>query len=229
MTFSEFMFGVFPYMCIIIAIVATTWRYVTDKFSYSSLSSQFLENRNLFWGSITWHYGILGILTAHLVGFLIPSSILWWNMEPVRLYVLETTGFVLGLMALVGIILLIIRRFSSSRLKVVTSNMDKILYIVLFTQVLTGVLTAIFYRWGSSWYSGFAVPYLWSILELRPNVSLVDNLPLTVQIHILNAFFLLFLLPFTRLVHLLSVPIKYIWRPHQVVRWNQRKQILGPF
>ncbi|MBE9562128.1 MAG: respiratory nitrate reductase subunit gamma [Proteobacteria bacterium] len=229
MTFSEFMFGVFPYMCIIIAIVATTWRYVTDKFSYSSLSSQFLENRNLFWGSITWHYGILGVLTAHLVGFLIPSSILWWNMEPVRLYILETTGFVMGLMALVGLIVLIVRRFSSSRLKVVTSNMDKVLYIVLFTQVLTGVLIAVFYRWGSSWYAGFAAPYLWSIIELSPNVSLVENLPVTVQIHILNAFVFILLLPFTRLVHFLSVPIKYIWRPHQVVRWKQRKPVLGPF
>ncbi|MCK5876915.1 MAG: respiratory nitrate reductase subunit gamma [Candidatus Marithrix sp.] len=216
-------------MCIIIAIVATTWRYVTDKFSYSSLSSQFLENRNLFWGSITWHYGILGVLTAHLVGFLIPGTILWWNMEPVRLYILEATGFVMGLMALVGLIILIVRRFSSSRLKVVTSNMDKVLYIVLFTQVFTGVFIAISYRWGSSWFAGFATPYLWSIVELSPNVSLVENLPLMVQIHILNAFVFILLLPFTRLVHFLSVPIKYIWRPHQVVRWNRRKPILGPF
>ncbi|MDM8569167.1 respiratory nitrate reductase subunit gamma [Thiotrichales bacterium HSG1] len=223
------MFGVFPYMCIIIAIVATTWRYVTDKFSYSSLSSQFLENRNLFWGSITWHYGILGVLAAHLVGFLIPETILWWNMEPIRLYILDTTGFVLGLMALVGLSILIVRRFTNSRLTVVGSNMDKVLYAVLFIQVLTGVLTAISYRWGSSWFAGFATPYLWSLVSLSPNVSLVENLPFTVQLHILNAFVFILLFPFTRLVHMLSVPIKYIWRPHQVVRWNRRKEILGPF
>lgn len=228
MTVDQLLFGVFPYVCIIVAIVATTWRYLTDKFSYSSLSSQFLENRQLFWGSTAWHFGILGVLTAHLVGFLIPQSILWWNMEPVRLYILETTGFVLGLLALGGLLVLIYRRFTSSRIRAVTSFMDKVLFASLLVQVITGVWIAMTFRWGSSWYSSFAVPYLWSILELRPDVILVNNLPLAVKTHILNAFFLVFLFPFTRLVHMLSIPIKYIWRPHQVVRWNQREPIIGP-
>jgi len=84
-----------------------------------------------------------------------------------------------------------------------------------------------FFRWGSSWYSAFAVPYLWSILELRPDITLVNNLPTMVQLHILNAFVIILLLPFTRLVHFLSIPIGYIWRPHQVVRWNRRERVVG--
>ncbi|MCK5524198.1 MAG: respiratory nitrate reductase subunit gamma [Thiomargarita sp.] len=226
MTYDEFLFGAFPYICLVVAIVATIWRYVTDRFSYSSLSSQFLETRQLFWGSTAWHIGILGVLTAHLVGFLIPQSILWWNMEPVRLYILETTGFVLGLLALVGLFLLIYRRVTSSRIRKVTSLMDTVLFTSLLLQVVTGVWTAVFYRWGSSWFSAFATPYLWSILEFRPDVTLVNSLPLMVKIHILNAFFLVSLFPFTRLVHMLSVPIPYIWRPHQIMRWNRRKPII---
>ena len=131
MTVDQLLYGVFPYVCIVVAIVATLYRYLTDRFSYSSLSSQFLENRQLFWGSVAWHYGILGVLTAHLVGFLIPQSILWWNMEPVRLYILETTGFVLGLLALVGLLVLIYRRLTNSRIRVVTSPMDVTLLVVL--------------------------------------------------------------------------------------------------
>ncbi|RKZ40242.1 MAG: respiratory nitrate reductase subunit gamma [Gammaproteobacteria bacterium] len=227
MTVDQLLYGVFPYVCIVVAIVATLYRYLTDRFSYSSLSSQFLENRQLFWGSVAWHYGILGVLTAHLVGFLIPQSILWWNMEPVRLYILETTGFVLGLLALVGLLVLIYRRLTNSRIRVVTSPMDVTLLVVLLIQVVAGVGTAIFYRWGSSWYSAFAVPYLWSILAFKPDVTLVNNLPFVVQVHILNAFVLVLILPFTRLVHFLSVPIKYIWRPHQIVRWNRRSPIIG--
>ena len=227
MTFDTLLYGVFPYLCIVVAVVATVYRYVMDKFSYSSLSSQFLESRQLFWGSITWHYGILGVLAAHLVGFLIPQSILWWNMEPIRLYILETTGFILGLMALGGLIVLVMRRLTNHRVRAVTSPMDATLLLVLLIQVASGVWTAIFFRWGSSWYSAFAVPYLWSILELRPDISLVNNLPAVVQIHILNAFVIILLLPFTRLVHFLSIPIEYVWRPHQVVRWNRREQVVG--
>ena len=227
MTVDQLLYGVFPYVCIVVAIVATIYRYLTDRFSYSSLSSQFLENRQLFWGSVAWHYGILGVLTAHLVGFLIPQSILWWNMEPIRLYILETTGFVLGLLALGGLLVLIYRRLTNSRIRVVTSPMDATLLLVLLIQVAAGVGTAIFYRCGSSWYSAFAVPYLWSILAFKPDVTLVNNLPFVVQVHILNAFVIVLILPFTRLVHFLSVPVKYIWRPHQIVRWNRRAPIIG--
>ncbi len=55
MTYSEFLFAVFPYLCLSLAIVGSIGRYVSDRFSYSSLSSQFLEIRQLFWGSVAWH------------------------------------------------------------------------------------------------------------------------------------------------------------------------------
>jgi len=221
-------FAVFPYVCIIIAILGSVWRFTNDRFSYSSLSSQFLETRQLFWGSVAWHYGILGVLTVHLVGFLIPESILWWNTVPMRMYLMETTGFTLALFTLAGLIMLIVRRMSKSRIRAVTSPMDIALLVVLLVQVATGVWTAMFYRWGSSWYAAYAVPYLWSIVKLRPDVVLVNNLPIVVHIHILNAFLMVLLIPFTRLVHFLAVPIPYAWRPHQVVRWNRREEILAP-
>ncbi|MEN8215295.1 MAG: respiratory nitrate reductase subunit gamma [Pseudomonadota bacterium] len=228
MKYEQFWFGIFPYLCIFIAIGGSFWRYTSDRFSYSSLSSQFLETRQLFWGSVAWHYGILAVLTVHLVGFLIPESILWWNTVPMRLYIMETTGFTLALLTLAGLIMLIVRRISNSRIKAVTSPMDIALLIFLLIQVATGVWTAMFYRWGSSWYAAYAVPYLWSVLQFKPDVSLVNNLPMVVHIHILNAFVLVLLIPFTRLVHFLAVPVEYAWRSHQLVRWNRREEIVGP-
>ena len=216
------LFGVFPYPAIILAVVVTIWRYFSNRFSYSSLSSQFLENRQLFWGSVPWHYGILFILTGHLVGFLIPRSVLAWNGVPWRLYVLEASALAFGLLAFGGLVLLIIRRASNTRIRVVTSAMDWVLLVVLLVQVVGGLWTAIFYRWGSAWYAGFAVPYLWSILKLSPDISLVSNLPFMVQLHIVGGFVMLALLPFTRLVHFLSFPYAYLWRPYQVVIWNRR-------
>jgi nitrate reductase gamma subunit len=206
-----------------VAVVIGVYRYYKDRFSYSSLSSQFFENRKLFWGSVPWHYGILVILTGHLIGFLIPRSVLAWNGEPLRLYVLEAAALAFGFLTLWGLVVLIIRRAGSARLRVVTSGMDVVLLLVLLIQVVAGLWTAIFYRWGSSWYAAFAVPYLYSLIKLNPDISLVVNLPLAVKIHIVGAFVLILLLPFTRLVHMLTFPITYLWRPYQVVIWNRKK------
>ncbi|GAB4207927.1 MAG: respiratory nitrate reductase subunit gamma [Coleofasciculaceae cyanobacterium] len=222
MTINTLLFAIFPYMAIAVAIIVTCLRYFNNRFSYSSLSSQFLESKQLFWGSVSWHYGILVILAAHLIGFLMPRSLLAWNGVPWRLYVLESTGLAMGFLSLWGILVLIFRRLSQARIRVVTSPMDLVLLFALLVQVVAGVWTAIFYRWGSSWYAASAVPYLRSLFLLNPDLSLIATLPVMVKVHIVGAFCLIGLLPFTRLVHFLSVPIQYIWRPPQVVVWNQR-------
>ncbi len=222
MTLEQLLYGVFPYVTIVLAIVGTIWRYWGNRFSYSSLSSQFLENRQLFWGSVPWHYGIVVVLLGHLVAFLLPRSVLAWNGVPWRLYVLEASALAFGISTLVGLVLLIIRRANSPRLWQVTSVMDVVLLLALLAQVVAGVWTAIFYRWGSSWFAGFAAPYLWSIFKLNPDIALVSNLPWMVQVHIVGGFVILALLPFTRLVHFLSFPYAYLWRPYQVVIWNRR-------
>ncbi len=221
------LFAVLPYVAVVLAVVVGVYRYTKDRFSYTSLSSQFFENRKLFWGSVPWHYGILVILTGHLIGFLIPRSVLAWNGEPLRLYVLEAAALAFGFLTLWGLVVLIIRRAGSPRLRVITTGMDVVLLLALLIQVVAGLWTAIFYRWGSSWYAAFAVPYLYSLIKLNPDISLVVNLPLAVKIHIVGAFVLILLLPFTRLVHLLTFPITYLWRPYQVVIWNRKKATRG--
>jgi nitrate reductase gamma subunit len=224
MTVEQLLFGVLPYIALVLAIGGTIWRYFDSRFSYSSLSSQFLENRQLFWGSVPWHYGLLFVLTGHLVGLLIPRGVLAWNGVPWRLLVLEISALAFGLLTLWGLLALIYRRATHKRVRIVTSPMDWVLLIALLVQVVAGVWTALFYRWGSSWYAGFAVPYLWSIFLFSPRVDLVSNLPWMVQTHIIGAFVLTGLLPFTRLVHFLSFPYDYLWRPWQVVIWNRRSQ-----
>lgn len=223
MTLDDLLFGVFPYVAVAVAIVGTGWRFLSNRYSISSLSSQFLESSRLFWGSVPWHYGILIIIGGHVIGFLIPRSVLAWNGVPWRLYVLEISALAFGLLTLVGLVLLIFRRATSARIRVVTSGMDVVLLLVLLVQVIAGIYTAIVYRWGSSWYAAFAVPYLWSVIKLQPDISLVSNLPLMVQVHIIGAFVFVALIPFTRLIHFLTVPIQYLWRPYQLVIWNRKR------
>lgn len=220
---SDFvLFVAFPYVAIVLAVLVGIYRYFDDRFSYSSFSSQFLENRTLFWGSVPWHYGILIILLAHVLAALFPSA--WASLiaAPVRLYVLEVTGLALALMALVGLGLLILRRLSNTRAFAVTSAPDWLLLVALLVQVVLGFWVALFYRWGSDWYLHTAVPWLVSLVTLNPQTQYVTALPWVVKLHMLWGFFIIALFPFTRLVHLVTVPITYLWRPYQVVIWNRR-------
>ncbi len=222
--FDTVLFVAFPYVAVVIAILMGIFRYYSDRFSYSSLSSQFLENRTLFWGSVPWHYGVILVLTAHLLALIFPK---WWGdliSDQIRLYVLEVTGLALALMAVVGLTLLVVRRITNPRAFAVTSIMDWLLLATLLTQVGLGFWIALVYRWGSDWYLHTAVPWLISLLVFNPQIQYVTALPWLVKLHMLTGFLIILLFPFTRLVHLVTFPITYLWRPIQVVIWNRRRQ-----
>lgn len=212
-----------PYVAVTLAVVVGLYRYFGDRFTYSSLSSQFLENRTLFWGSVPWHYGVILVLTAHVLAALFPG--LWAGLvaEPLRLYVLEISGMALSLASIVGLALLIIRRLRSPRVFVVTSVMDWALLALLLTQVVLGLWVALFYRWGADWYLRTAVPWLSSLVVFNPQIQYVTPLPLVPKLHILGGFVMIAVFPFTRLVHLVTFPITYLWRSYQVVIWNRQR------
>lgn len=216
------LFVVFPYVATVLAVLGGVYRYVNDRFSYSSQSSQFLERRSLFFGSVAWHYGVLVILLAHLVALLFPRQWAALIASPVRLYVLETTGLALAVLTIVGLAILIVRRLMSPRVATVTTVMDWVLLAVLLAQVVLGFWVALFYRWGSDWYLHTAVPWLVSLFTLSPRIQYVTALPWVVKLHMVGGFVLLALFPFTRLVHIVTVPLTYLWRPYQVAIWNRR-------
>ncbi|MBI5888445.1 MAG: respiratory nitrate reductase subunit gamma [Deltaproteobacteria bacterium] len=220
---DQIFFGAAPYVLLTIAVVGLFWRFSTNRYSWSTQSSQFLENRTLFFGSFPWHYGIITILVGHFIAFLIPSLVFAWNGAPARLYLLELVGLALGFLALFGLLALIYRRITNARVKTMTSSWDVLILIILIIQVVTGLGNAIFYRWGSNWYAAAAVPWMWSILKFNPNVDFVRNLPLNTKIHIFNAMIFIGFIPFSRLVHFVVInPYKYLVRPYQVVRWYHR-------
>ena len=92
--FNVLCFSALPYVALFVFFLITIQRYTNRAFTYSTLSSQFLENRVHFWALVPFHYGILLVLTGHVVGFLIPRQVMIWNSNPLRLYVLEVTAFI---------------------------------------------------------------------------------------------------------------------------------------
>lgn len=213
------LFAVLPYVAMVVFFLATVGRYWNRPFSYSSYSSQFLENKFHFWALVPFHYGILTVFAGHLVAFLVPRSVLLWSSQPLRLYILEATGLAAAVLTLVGLVGITIRRLNDPKVKIVTSRMDWVVYALLLLQVTTGVLVAIFNPWGSSWFAAIATPYLWSIVTFSPDLQFIAGMPFLVKLHFAGAFALFAVFPFSRLVHILVVPNPYLWRRPQVVRW----------
>lgn len=220
---DQILFAVLPYVAVFTLVLVTIQRYRAQSFTYSSLSSQFLENRQHFWGLVPFHFGILAIVIGHVVAFLIPREILWWNSHPARLYVLELSALIFALLTLVGMLAAMVRRWTNSKVRLVTTMSDWIIYGLLLVQVVSGIYVAVFYPWGSSWFATSAAPYLWSLVKLNPDISYVSSMPHAVKLHVINAFVIVGFFPFTRLVHILVIPNPYLWRKPQVVRWYGKK------
>jgi nitrate reductase gamma subunit len=220
--FDLLLFAILPYVSLVVFFLATVGRYWNRPFSYSSYSSQFLENRFHFWAVVPFHYGVLTVIAGHIVAFLLPRSLLLWNSQPLRLYILEASALAAGVLTLVGLTGIIVRRLGEPKVKVVTSRMDWVVYALLLIQVISGVLVAVFHPWGSSWFAAAATPYLWSLLAFNPNLDFLSAMPFLVKLHFVDAFLLIGVFPFSRLVHMLVVPNPYLWRRPQVVRWYRR-------
>lgn len=226
---NTFLFVAFPYVAIIVFVVGLTYRYRRKSFTISSLSSQFLEGRQLFWGSVPFHLGLLVVFCGHLIAFLVPRANLAWNQVPVRLIILEVTAFTFGVTVFVGLVSLMYRRFTNPRVRAVTTRMDVVLELLLLAQVVFGLWIALGFRWGASWFAAALSPYLWSIATLTPETSAVFAMPWVIKLHVLGAFAIMFITPFTRLAHFIVAPLHYLVRPYQRVIWNwDRKTIRDP-
>lgn len=226
---NSFFLVVFPYVAVAAFGFGVVIRYRRRGFTVSSLSSQFLEGKQLFWGSVPFHLGILAVLLAHAVAIVFPGAMVAWARDPVRLVVLEVTEYVFGVSVLFGLAALLYRRLSNARIRAVSSVMDVAIVLVLLTQVALGLWVALNYRWGYSWFASALTPYLWSLVTLSPDTAAVFALPWPIKLHIVGAFALVMLVPFTRLMHVIVAPLHYLARPYQQVIWNwDRRKIRDP-
>ena len=204
---DHFFFAVLPYIALVVFVAGTVYRYRSAPFGFSSLSSQFLEGQRAFWGSVPFHWGIVLIFFGHLIIFLLPDGVLHWNADPARLVAHEILAFSVGVVAFAGLLNLIVRRSLNSRLRAVTSRMDLAVELLLLVQIVLGGWIALGYRWGSSWFASDVSPYLWSIFKLDPQTQAISAMPWVVKLHIIGAFVILLLVPFSRLVHFLVAPV----------------------
>jgi nitrate reductase gamma subunit len=171
--------------------------------------SALVRTARLLWGSWAWRVGVFGLLALHLLLVVCPRQVLVWNQRHWRLLLLEGTGALLGVAALVGLIGLVVRNVrapdpgSPSRPSIV----DTAFLGLLLVNTVSGLATALLYRWASSWSTVTVVPYVRSLAELEARVGLVAGLPYMVKLHVFSAIVVVGVLPFTSLFGALVYPI----------------------
>jgi nitrate reductase gamma subunit len=190
------LFALLPYVAVAAFVVlVTARRFGVPPFRTSARAPA--QERCSYAERYLFGYGILVILAGHVLAFLIPEQVLLWNNDPLRRYILEGSGLIFALMTLVGLLLTLVRGG--------VGLSDWLLYILLLVQVASGIVMAVFYPWGSSWYATAAVPYLRSLVRLEPDLGSIAAMPHLVKLHVVLAWGLLLVLPFTRVVRPLVV------------------------
>lgn len=220
---DSFLFIGLPYAALLFLIVGSVLRLKVRSFSYSSLSTQFLEDQWLAWASMPWHIGIGIVLLGHLLAFCFPG--LWLSLvaNPVFLFAVEVVGVLCAFLCLFGLLILLVRRFVDAKLQAVTNHLDVVALLILIFQVSTGLGIAVLHRWGSTWAPGVLGAYLHGIFLLQPDMGFVKDMPALIKFHIILAWVLCMIFPFTRLVHAFSVPLYYFVRVPQKVVWTNTR------
>ncbi|GID30358.1 respiratory nitrate reductase subunit gamma [Paractinoplanes brasiliensis] len=213
---------VVPYACLAVFVAGHAWRWRHDQFGWTTHTSQLLENRLLRLGSPLFHLGAFGVIGGHAMGLLIPASLTERLGIPEHAYhlVSVSAGTVTGVMLVAGLALLIARRFVSGRVRRVTTTMDKVLYAFLAAMVLLGMTATVGENLLGGGYDYRETIAVWfrGIFWFQPHTELMTGAPLVYQLHAIGGFLFLALWPFTRLVHVWSAPLAYLWRPYVVYR-----------
>ncbi|SEW31199.1 nitrate reductase gamma subunit [Cognatiyoonia koreensis] len=228
-----FIFGIMPYIALTVLIVGCIARYERDPFTWKSSSSQLLRRKQLFWGSVLFHVGIITVFGGHLIGLFTPVWLLDAFGIPYALkqWMAVLLGGVAGIAALIGATLLIHRRVSDPRIWKHTSFADISILVLIWLQLLIGLGTILltlqhmdgeemvrFMTWSQS------------VVLLRLNAwAMVVDVHWLYKAHIFLGLLITILFPFTRLVHMVSgfaAPFRYLLRPgYQLVRSRRQKAL----
>jgi len=219
---NQILFGLYPYVAIAVFLVGSLIRFDREQYSWRSGSSQLLRRRLLVVGSNCFHIGVLAILAGHFVGLLMPMEVFArLGISPgTHQLVAMTTGGVFGIVCFVGITLLLYRRLSDPRIRATSSAMDVVVLLLLYAQLILG-LSSIFVS--AHHLDGGEMLKLsgWAqhLVTLRSDAaSLIEDVNPIFKLHVLLGLTIILVFPFSRLVHIWSVPVAYVARPHQLVR-----------
>ncbi len=206
-------FAIYPYISLSILIFGSIYRYVKNPYSWDSKSSEILDkNSSLMFGSNLFHYGIILALLGHVAGMSLPQWLLdcIGITEKVHLAVAIGVGMVVGWAAVAGLFILTGRRLLKRRVLTTSDATDIITLLLLLIIVGLGTYNVTFHHWKNVLYD--IAPWLRSIFFFAPAYELLGKVPLTYKLHFIAAWTFFAFYPFSRLVHITSAPVTYLFR-----------------
>ena len=227
-TLNTILYGIYPYIALVVLILGSIVRYDREPYTWRSGSSQLLRRKQLIWGSVLFHVGVLVIFAGHFVGLLTPIALFeaLGISHGAKQLLAIVAGGVAGIMALAGASLLIHRRLFDPRIRKTSSFSDIAILLLLYAQLFLGVFTipiSLQHLDGTEMVK--FMTWAQGIFTFQPGAAdvIADAHPIF-KLHLFLGLTILLLFPFTRLVHMLSVPLRYFWRPgYQVVRSRRRQ------
>ena len=216
-----FEFG--PYVTVAALIVGLAVRHSMTR-RRSSAPRDVAHVRSLISASMLWWAALVTVVVAHLAGLMIPRLILSWNRVPLRLYVLEASGFAIGIVVLLGCIIATRRHLSRPSASIWQAVGDSLFLSVTLLAVVTGLLTAGLYRWGSNWSVVTVTPYVRSLSQEHVSIRMVTSLPFAVQLHVVSGLAVVALLPISSIapsvLAVLLRPLAWAGKPIATgIRW----------
>lgn len=219
---DQFLWVIYPYLSLTILIVGIAYRYTRDRLSITSKSSELLEKKTLRYGNLMFHWGLIFVILGHFAGLFIPLSVFQDLGVSNSMYhtAAGLLGGVFGSVAWIGLIVLTVRRLGNDRIRMNSSLLDIFALFLLLVIISLGLSLTLGYDhfYGTYEYRLTISPWIRGILTFHPDASLMSGVPLIFKIHILVSFLLYPVIPFTRLVHLFSAPVKYLFRRPQIFR-----------
>jgi nitrate reductase gamma subunit len=199
---TAILFVLYPYVASALFVAGLALRVAFARKAMDATRAAAREAWALLGGSRMWRAAILGcagfVLAGHLVALLLPQLIGAWNAVALRRYVLEAAGVLLGLALLAAWGRVMWKHFVHASGSKASELVESACLSLTFVALVSGILVAVGYRWGSSWAGTTLGPYLTSLLVGAPVTGLVERMPFLVQLHVLSLFAVAAALPFTR-------------------------------
>lgn len=218
---EKFLWEFLPYIIFTIFIGGHIYRYQTDQFGWTSKSSELLEKKQLKWGSTLFHFGIVFAFLGHVMGILIPAGVYESMGISEHLYHLIALigGIPAGIATVLGLVILTWRRLTVKRILRTSTKSDIISLIFLVIVAMTG-LTSTFLNIDPNGFDYRTTLGEWfrGLFLFQANANHMLTVPLWFKIHVLSALGLIAVWPFTRLVHVFSLPLRYLNRSYVVYR-----------
>ncbi|OUS68906.1 respiratory nitrate reductase subunit gamma [Pseudoalteromonas sp. A601] len=217
------LFGIYPYIAAVVLFVGCLVRYDREQYTWKTSSSQLLESKQLKKGSRPFHIGIIMVLIGHFVGLLTPHQV--WDFLNIsaafKQKVAMGLGGVFGLICFYGLTILLVRRLTNPRVRASSSTMDILILVGLYIQLILGLISILFsfsHLDGSEMLKMMSWAQNIVTLDLNEATQAISSVGFIYKAHIFFGLTLLIIFPFSRLVHVWSVPVGYIKRNYQVVR-----------